>query len=665
MKRTPTLSLFLGAITPCIALSSGAGAQTRVLIPESRPDTQSGVGRYTLGPLDLRLATGAERAFGCVHLNGLTFVTLWRAGDGQRVCSVLDGNGYEVAGFDQGDPAPGSRIGWADGASDGVNTMLFGHGFRIDCINAVESALTNSRVDATTIVTANGLRTVASTITPVFTGLDIGQIRAIAFRPDGDEGDGSVFVANGISDIVELDLDGIEIGRILTPATWNLKGLAWHPHRSRLWGNASPNAAQDALVEIDPVSGLETGFRVEKRVSDDPGGLDIVAGGLDGRGSGYDLLAVTQGSIDELTGHRLDLSDDVDPSTEVDLLAALDGGSTQDAQLRKDAIRIANTAFHTAWRLDLEDGDAAPRIDDLAAIILNTPSTALVNATISPVASAFFPELSEARYVDTFTAPSGLAVAIPLTEASGTLEIPMDSLPSALIQHRQYLRAQAVYLDTRVPGVLPVMFTNQVRLGLSRDTDVGFPPTQPLGVIVSAEGPNSFNSDTTTGFWRIENVGGHEILAVRLALAEGVFDFDQEGMNDVFLFGNGSQPGCSGTYRNDTHISTDLHFEHTPPGGCDPLSRRGFTIPNVFPPILTSVSIVRFRFEDGSGPNSGFTGGEVLEWDCDTDGVTPPSGDAHAGASVTVWVRDPGTGEVLRSAGTMIVSGQDRSSVEF
>ena len=103
------------------------------------------------------------------------------------------------------------------------------------------------------------------------------------------------------------------------------------------------------------------------------------------------------------------------------------------------------------------------------------------------------------------------------------------------------------------PNDLGVIASN----GVSGDIQA---PTQ--GIDVTCQGTNTFNSDTTTGFFQVanNNTAGLSITSITFdwaassnpAQATMEFDCDQGGMANTFSEGNGG--GCAGTYRNARQI---------------------------------------------------------------------------------------------------------------
>jgi len=423
---------------------------------DQRQDLFSGLGRTTFGPLLVQPLTGQGSNLGVAFLAGEIYISSrgnGGGGTGPHSCTVIDMQGNVVRQFQQiGSQA--SVWGWRDGASDGSSTLVFGYENTIEFVNPIGAR-------ATSIIAANGPQSVTSPLFPTYTGTALGTNRALAFDPNGNGGNGSLWVANFGSDLVELDLAGVEINRLPHDGSWSFYGIALNPTTGRLWGNSSPNSAGGGtgkIVEIDLATGLPTGAEFD-HVSGAQGGLAVVPGGVDGRGRGVDLLSLIQ--TQTIQGHRIDLYDGVDGTDDVKLLAGIDGGPLSVAR------RLASYPIHATWTLDLDDGDPTPRVLDLAAFAINIPAFAAVDGRLDTLTASLLPSLVELRYQDAFTTPGGVALYVPTTEAAGPLNLAMGPMRSpTLTMHADFIRVQAIYGDLNVPPTLgpQVMFTNQTRL---------------------------------------------------------------------------------------------------------------------------------------------------------------------------------------------------------
>ncbi|NRA94914.1 MAG: hypothetical protein HRU14_01750, partial [Planctomycetes bacterium] len=97
--------------------------------------------------------------------------------------------------------------------------------------------------------------------------------RALAYNPNGNGGNGSLWTGNFASDLIEFDLTGAPLASFVYNGLWSLYGLAWDAERNTLWASTSPN--QGDLVEIDPTTGMETGNRMLRAIGGAQGGADI------------------------------------------------------------------------------------------------------------------------------------------------------------------------------------------------------------------------------------------------------------------------------------------------------------------------------------------------------------------------------------------------------
>src|SRR5262249_45581042 len=104
------------------------------------------------------------------------------------------------------------------------------------------------------VLTANGPQPVVQPITGAMMA-QLGVARALALDPQGDSGNGSLFVADFGSPILECTLSGAVL-RAIPNGGWSAYGLALDPVTRNLWVNADNNGN---LAEIDRVTGALTG----------------------------------------------------------------------------------------------------------------------------------------------------------------------------------------------------------------------------------------------------------------------------------------------------------------------------------------------------------------------------------------------------------------------
>lgn len=204
--------------------------------------------------------------------------------------------------------------------------------------------------------------------------------------------------------------------------------------------------------------------------------------------------------------------------------------------------------------------------------------------------------------------------------------------------------AQIVFVDPTSPSFLKLSAANTVRVSNSR-------------AMVEAVGPNSFNAITTSGFWRITNLGSDPIKSVTFdwvnssnpAQATMEFHTSQTAMADRFDGGFSTATGCLGTYRNGSALTTGLTTGVSSP--CNPSVGTGYV------PSWATVNGQKYRMLKFSFAPGAFTQGEVLEFDCDTDGGAGPAGDDMEGLVVTIeFASGPfdvqATGELVAEPGT-------------
>ena len=161
-------------------------------------------------------------------------------------------------------------------------------------------------------------------------------------------------------------------------------------------------------------------------------------------------------------------------------------------------------------------------------------------------------------------------------------------------------------------------------------------------VLVSASGGNSFNSNLKSGFFAVDHRVGPSITSVTFdwtassnpGQSDMRFDTNQTGMSDRFDAGNGTESGCSGTYRNMSDVATGLIYDaaNTPAASCDPNANTGWIGTNQG--SASDYRTVQFRFTPGE-----FVG-DRFEVDIDTDGGAGISGADMAGMVVTIAFDD-------------------------
>jgi hypothetical protein len=189
-------------------------------------------------------------------------------------------------------------------------------------------------------------------------------------------------------------------------------------------------------------------------------------------------------------------------------------------------------------------------------------------------------------------------------------------------------------------------------------------------VIVEAVGPDSFNSTSVSGFWRISHTGLNPSPIVQVVLdwagsaipaqTSRVFDCDQSGMNGVLIYGNGAVPAY-GTYRNDSDLDSGLVYDaaNTHVGyaiGVVAGGNCGFIASNQVG-STPSHKTLRLRFAPGAFAR------ETFEFDADTDGgLADQGGGGQQGLRVTVTLQN---GQILTGFLAPDSADPDRAFVAF
>jgi hypothetical protein len=340
-------------------------------------------------------------------------------------------------------------------------------------------------------------------------------------------------------------------------------------------------------------------------------------------------VSVSQALPDEAVFHRLHALPGIPGYDEVRLEIAVDGG----------AFNGESTIFAPGSTLTwhLRDPANPPRLVGLPGWVVANFASPGGSAAIDVTTDfgALLPQLG-IGVLPEFVRQN--AVSVPLQDPNAAIlplaiGTPLSVVlpPGFPVGFGDVLVEQALHLDPADPNVFKA--TNETwRIG-----------TQPLsGIVVRAEGANSFNANTNAGFFSVEHLANSthaaianvrfDWLASNQPLTE--FDTDQGGMLDRFDGGNSVAIGCRGTFRNGSAVATGLDFAATPISPCDPGARTGWIGSN--PTQLPgSFSTLDFPFTGGLfGP-----GGGKFEFDCDTD-FGPTSGSGMAGLVVTITLVD-------------------------
>ncbi len=308
----------------------------------------AGLGTITRGPVDTNALTGGTAEIGIQYYPGDGRTYISRRGIGASTSPphsiiALDSNGVLVGTTVQGPGAAGLAIGHRDGATDGYagGTKLFwGDELGIHCYemsSGVPVYLTGSQI----IMAANGPR--ACTF-PVPAQTFLGIVTALEYDPSGAQGNGSFWIANSGSVLIEVDRAGSLLRSIVGGSPgWSVSGLALNIQNGRMWANGGSMptpASRPEILELDTISGLLTGrkFGLAAKPGSGPwifsarGGLCYIqgrTGPTHGPASAppfSELGVLTQGTPDHFTFHRLDMLLGFPSELESSITASLNGG---------------------------------------------------------------------------------------------------------------------------------------------------------------------------------------------------------------------------------------------------------------------------------------------------------------------------------------------------
>ena len=610
----------------CKLIVALAIASTSTLLGQSSTTNRetygytTGLGRITFSIDDLPAATSDPSQLGVAYLNGEYYISHADPGTSRNI-SVFDANGTFLRTI--GQPSiVATTFGLLDGTTDGTSVMFGWEGGIV--------VLDPNGNQINTIEAANGTQNITQ---PILSQGGRPVHMALGFDPNGNNGTGSFFVGNFGLSIQEIALDGTllnEFPNLAAPDEWIAFGIEVAPDGQTLWINTSGDLGFIREYSIDRSTQilLPTGrqfSRSELGSGFPQGGLAIVPGGADFRGCGYDVVGVNQ--LADMTAYRVDQWDGYPSTSEPVLLTGVDNDTLDD--------EIAAVDTSTNVTFGFESTAAG-----IFFINLATPSPGLPGPRFG------FPSLTE--FV--LDLPRGLSFNFPIP-ANTQIDFPVASAPT--IPGSLLLNCQLISIDSGIPVgscglALPFAVS---RLNGFRLFD-GIAPTY----TVTASGANSFNSDTTSGFWQIQNVSGADIVRVELdfgqsadrTLVQSFFDTTQVGLADRFDGGNSTALGCTGTYRNGSDVTTGLVFDASnSPSACDLAANTGFIAANLSTRLI-------FRFTD-------FGPGETFEFDCDTD-IAVVSGDQMAGLNVTI---EDVSGAIFRGTLRVDPSQPNTSSVSF
>lgn len=474
------------------------------------------------------------------------------------------------------------------------------------------------------VLAANGPQPITQPITgPIAAVLPV--CRAIAFDPDGNQGNGSLLVADFASPIYEIDLQG-NILATFPALGWSAYGLTRDPVTGNIWVHAGP---QGQIEELDRATMVPTGRKLAPVGAGAPGGLAL-ASPVAGHHEAWPNLAafvhLVQGVEDRIAVQRVHLFPGVAGWNELQLEASRAGG-------------VWGTGTTPFWR-----GDTLTfRVVDPQGLRQGQPVWFYFNVyqdaaqNASTDLSLLFPGMGvlwEQRSLHALSVPSTPAYLL----TTGVVGNPKSFVvPARLpLSERDLFRLQGIYFEPNSPQA-SIASTNIVHWQ-ARGGE--------RGIVVAAEGLTSFQGGQGAPFWSVSSDATHGHGAITRvefstigAAAPAVwqrFDIDQDGMGDRFDGGNSQLPGRLGTYREGSANTCGLDFAApgvyvAPFHGPGESAGVAFSSP---PDAAGYTQDLIFAFTD-------FVPGRRFAFDCDTDGG-PPSGSDHAGMVIRVTTTQSG-----------------------
>jgi hypothetical protein len=597
--------------------------------------------------IDLDPVTGGSLHRGVTYLDGEIFVSMSGSGQAHSI-SVFDSTGSLLRSFPQPAIAQGTS-GFNDGATDGTS-LLWGFSLGIS-LSDENGVISQELLTQNNPLAGSGVPIPGALISGnVLNGGNLGAIQALAYDRSGNGGDGSFWVSEQGASIFEIDVNGDVLVSNHNVGE-DSAGFGLDPVTGNLWINEGQDSA---LGEYDPRTGVLTGRNIDSPGA--PGGLEIVPGSFTrGLGaSGWDVLELKQTNPDRVRVRRLHLDvAGVGTSThtrlgtaEPTLISTIDGAEF--FPYTDNAVRsfvLTNSTLD--WDMDISGNPG----DGMGTGGLNgTPAVIFANLGVDAVPDASSDLVRELVHLNlpgiSMPAASVPPKTLPFTMGNDPLN------PSA----RQFalgvplpvpvgncIRMQAVYVDPGV-DVLPLAMTNQVRFCRNAD------PVLLAGVYAEAIGENTFNADTSAGYFSVTNEETDPALSVvRLtvtilppspsattqALFDNIFRFDSDNpsMAEVFEGGDSLVAACQGTYRNGSEVNTGLIFAGTNQQNaspCDATALQGWLGSDDGPSNYGSANGDWLTLTFSFSPDT-FMNGAIFEFDADTDGGVGLSGNDMAG----------------------------------
>ncbi|MBK8098041.1 MAG: hypothetical protein IPK26_13090 [Planctomycetes bacterium] len=541
----------------------------------------------------------------------------------------LDGRTGALLGSFLQDPAhDGSPWGQRDLETDGAN--FFG-GSEVGVTGFSISGAVVTQVQA-----LNGPRTFSPPIAGAALTALGGVVRGLCWDRAANGGNGAFYGINGTGPLVQFDVQGNVLSTHPAPpgVNWQGFGLALDPVTGNLWVNG--DALTGELLEIQRPSFTATGRRIAVSPAGAPGGLSgasNVQNHHEPWPTSFVLAALTQstglpGDSDRVSLHRVHLLPNRRGWDEIVLQNAVDGrpldtatksygaGSTLDVRL---ADPTGTRTGQPAWLFWNVLGAARTDSYTPLGLILPGAGTMWEHRTLNQIS----------------TTPSSFVYTSSYTVGQTVRERLPASYP---VCAGDIIRVQGIHVEPQHPQVF--MSTNEAI----------FVADAACGITVYASGGNSFNANTTAGFFGVDhhaNSRHGRITRVTLSLIGMaapndtlVFDLDQIGMADRFDGGNAQALGCRGTYRLacDALCGLDYAFAGNHRTACHQVAENGgftFTAAH-YDAVNGTTKDLTWRF-------STFDPGRRFEFSVDTDFGRGISGADMAGIAVTVDTTLSGT----------------------
>ena len=507
---------------------------------------------------------------------------------------------------------------------------------------------TNGGTSGLTIAATNGPQSLGTNPIPV----TIPDLHAVAFDPNGNGGNGSLFIGSknqpmnlsvtNTLPIVEIDLSGTVLKTYPNANVWDAAGLTRDPMTGNLWcmhgGCGTATLPNLCIIELkidranSTLTATGNSFMGGNPATQHQGrccaGICGIPGGdQHSYDSAFDIALLRRLFGDDYVFvHRIHRFQGTLGYDEAFMEASLNSttlgqGPTGNGDLGEikanDAVR---------WRID---PGTSNKLGNPAVTVIDALDAASVDGNNLP----FFPEL---RTQFPFS-----PATILLFGRVGDLTGPVN-MPANVLQCYQRIRWQGLYLDAQAPGPFSLVATNEISTGWKDESQ--------CTIIVEAVGANSFNNITTSGFWRVIHKGGLPIQAVTFDwMAQGdvtannfaYFDTDQNMSAGVVYFDAGnSTAGVTGTYRNNSDVTTGLVYDalnRPVHAGASIGANSGFMAFNGSNNGNgNNLKTIKFRFAGNMFFGTSPANPMVFEFDTDVDFNATNPGDGMFGLVITV-----------------------------